>query len=73
MQVALGQARPPSLQESLITDAANASRPTLSVVSGDTHIPDSHIVAGSELTGAVSVENSSVGSGELIQQLTQVI
>ena len=58
---------PPSSQESLITDATNWSsgnRPPPSVVSGHTHTSDSHIVASSEL---VSVENGSVGSGELIQ------
>ena len=67
---------PPSSQKRLITDATNGSsgdRPPLSVVSGDTHTPDSHIVASSKLTGAVSVENGSVGSGELIQQSTQLV
>ena len=41
------------------------------MVSGDTHTSDSHIVASSDLT--LSVENSSVGGGELIQQFTQLV
>ena len=64
---------PPSSLESLITDATNGSsgdRPPPNVISGDAHTSDFHIVASSEL---VSVENGSVGSGELIQQLSQLV
>ena len=49
---------PPSSHESLITDATNWSSgdrppPIYSVVSGETHTPDSHIVASSEVVSAL--------------------
>ena len=69
---------PPSPRGSPITETTNetscdsgAQRSASSVVSGDT--PVSLCVANPDLTGAVGVESGSVGSGELIQHLSQLV
>ena len=67
---------PPSSHGSLSTDAHNGSsggRPPLLAVSEDPHTSKDTHTSDAPIVELMGVENGSVGNGELIQQLTQLV